>query len=628
VSDTTSTFDLLGAVSHAARDVARTLGSDGVAAVLLWGDPPEAEVVFDEGLPPVLCRAMGAAGGRVLAEALRRENRPLLVGTEALAGEEPDLAAALGTTSVPALAAFPLYAEAGIVGGMVVPVQEDADVDQARQEWRIACRSLAALQLTAAVAALRTLLDEDRRQPAGWADGVLVHDPWERVLFADGFFREFPGWNREDPFARSLNMLPGGALLARMKLSHPGALLWEEHLLPPVAGHGIPVALASLPLDLPGPGGAHARLVLVRDLRSDDQRGPDPSTRLLALGMRVAHASDELLQSVHGPNAAGALSDGSEPEARCRGIAAAELAPSLIHRALERVSGGKAREAVDMTRLAEDVLGRFGPEFAAERIRVFPFLTPGMPDVPGDPLAVARALRTMIHTARASLRPNGGTLSVRTWTQDGYAWAAVSDDGSGADGPGASGFRPLFAGARDDEGEIDEVAALAKEMGGRLVSEAHGSLWNRLTLTLPVERRAPGRPEGPSRPTASDPSEGEDGLRVLVVDDNAALRSVLRRYLERRGHQVTEAVDGDEAMDIVMAEEFDRMIVDVNMPGKTGPELYSCLEDTVPGRCGGTIFMTGGLLEDTTERFIEDSGCRSIKKPFDLGVMAQAVESF
>ena len=112
----------------------------------------------------------------------------------------------------------------------------------------------------------------------------------------------------------------------------------------------------------------------------------------------------------------------------------------------------------------------------------------------------------------------------------------------------------------------------------------------------------------------------------MIVDDNAALRSVLRRFLERRGHAVTEAVDGNDALSIVMGSGFDRVIVDVNMPGKTGPELYDCMRDLVPCLCDRTIFMTGGSLAEVTERFIEESGRPSIQKPFDLSEMARTVE--
>ncbi len=127
-------------------------------------------------------------------------------------------------------------------------------------------------------------------------------------------------------------------------------------------------------------------------------------------------------------------------------------------------------------------------------------------------------------------------------------------------------------------------------------------------------------------PSAIRVQRAESGLSVLVVDDNAALRSVLRRYLERRGHDVTEAVDAEQGLRIVGDQAFDRIIVDIRMPGKDGPEFYEDLDGVAPAMRERTIFMTGGFVESGTEDFIEGTGRPSIKKPFDLAEMARTVE--
>ena len=119
---------------------------------------------------------------------------------------------------------------------------------------------------------------------------------------------------------------------------------------------------------------------------------------------------------------------------------------------------------------------------------------------------------------------------------------------------------------------------------------------------------------------------GGHALQVLVVDDNEALRSVLRRYLERRGHAVTEAGDAEEALGMVGSRSFDRIIVDINMPGKSGPEFYTCLGDVAPTLRSRTLFMTGGFLEDATERFLVEAGRPAIQKPFDLAELVRTVE--
>jgi two-component system KDP operon response regulator KdpE len=61
--------------------------------------------------------------------------------------------------------------------------------------------------------------------------------------------------------------------------------------------------------------------------------------------------------------------------------------------------------------------------------------------------------------------------------------------------------------------------------------------------------------------------------RVLVVDDEAGIRKVVRDSLEREGHEVTTCVDGQEALERLEDEEFDLIVTDLSMPRTDGLEL-------------------------------------------------------
>ena len=60
---------------------------------------------------------------------------------------------------------------------------------------------------------------------------------------------------------------------------------------------------------------------------------------------------------------------------------------------------------------------------------------------------------------------------------------------------------------------------------------------------------------------------------VLVVDDDPQIRNLLRLYLERGGHRVTEAADGHEALERARAEKVDLVLLDVMLPGVDGLEI-------------------------------------------------------
>lgn len=66
-------------------------------------------------------------------------------------------------------------------------------------------------------------------------------------------------------------------------------------------------------------------------------------------------------------------------------------------------------------------------------------------------------------------------------------------------------------------------------------------------------------------------------LRFLVVDDNDDVRDIFVRLITRAGHDVAEAVDGVEAIDVLQAATFDVMLLDITMPRMSGLEVVRWL---------------------------------------------------
>src|SRR5512139_3771645 len=79
-------------------------------------------------------------------------------------------------------------------------------------------------------------------------------------------------------------------------------------------------------------------------------------------------------------------------------------------------------------------------------------------------------------------------------------------------------------------------------------------------------------------------------MRILVVDDDAAVRDSLARTLRFEGHQVTTACDGERALDAVRADEPDAMILDVSMPTLDG--LRACRQLRAEGVLLPVLMLT------------------------------------
>ena len=89
--------------------------------------------------------------------------------------------------------------------------------------------------------------------------------------------------------------------------------------------------------------------------------------------------------------------------------------------------------------------------------------------------------------------------------------------------------------------------------------------------------------------------------RILLADDDAATRDLVRRALEADGHKVTVTQDGSEALDrITGGEAFDVLVSDVNMPGLDGLSLAERAANALPGI--GVLLMSGFAEQLDKER--------------------------
>jgi CheY-like chemotaxis protein len=88
---------------------------------------------------------------------------------------------------------------------------------------------------------------------------------------------------------------------------------------------------------------------------------------------------------------------------------------------------------------------------------------------------------------------------------------------------------------------------------------------------------------------------------------------------------VDHAPDGEEALNKIKAQAFDLVICDLKMPRVDGMAFYRMLSAAAPGLSKRVVFVTGDVAGTDAERFLEESGCRWLAKPFRLGDLLRAV---
>ncbi|MBN1915447.1 response regulator transcription factor [Candidatus Dojkabacteria bacterium] len=113
-------------------------------------------------------------------------------------------------------------------------------------------------------------------------------------------------------------------------------------------------------------------------------------------------------------------------------------------------------------------------------------------------------------------------------------------------------------------------------------------------------------------------------MKILIVEDEDAIREVEKAYLARTGYKIVEAKSGQEAMIKFRKSKFDLIILDLNLPGKEG--IAVCREirqiSTVP------IIMVTARVEEIDEIIGLEIGADDyIKKPFSPGILVARVNS-
>ena len=105
---------------------------------------------------------------------------------------------------------------------------------------------------------------------------------------------------------------------------------------------------------------------------------------------------------------------------------------------------------------------------------------------------------------------------------------------------------------------------------------------------------------------------------VLIVDDEAGLRRVLERFLERHGYRVLSAGTAESAYEMLAAETADALLLDIHLPTMSGLALYLAIIHRWPALEGHIAIMTGDADADDVRTWLERHRCPVIRKPFDL----------
>src|SRR5688572_17548351 len=300
---------------------------------------------------------------------------------------------------------------------------------------------------------------------------------------------------------------------------------------------------------------------------------------------------------------------------------AARIVRNLLTFARKRQS---TRSMVDLNQVVRETLSLRSYEQRITNITIVDALSSGLPHVFADAHQIQQVLLNLIINAeQAMLTGNGrGTLVVRSWhdVERESIVLEVNDDGPGiAEELQPKIFDPFFTTKEVGKGTglgLTVAYAIVQEHGGRIRLASNAGSGASFYVELPLS----GTPlQRPSTPPQQADFAALAGSTVLVVEDEPALAAAVCEALTDAGFVVDRAGDGEEALRRVAAKSYDLIVCDLKMPKIDGMRFYHRLATTHPDVARRVIFVTGDVAGTEAERFLQDSGCRWLAKPFRLG---------
>ena len=277
------------------------------------------------------------------------------------------------------------------------------------------------------------------------------------------------------------------------------------------------------------------------------------------------------------------------------------------------------RQATDINDIVESVMSVTGYSLRKNNIELKRDLASEIPRVWANDDELNQVVTNLIVNAQQAIsegRKFGNVRVVSAYDAiEHRVLLSISDDGPGISHELRSRiFEPFFT-----TKEIGEGTGIGLAVCHRIVESLHGSIRVSshaghgacFTISLPAISE-----ERKIHSTQVDGRARVETSRVLIVDSEPEIASMLKEILTLDGHEVKWAASGRKALQLLARHDFQIILADLRMPGTDGVCLYDTLASLSPKLLDRVGFVTGDTFSSSTNDFIKETECSYIEKPF------------
>ena len=319
----------------------------------------------------------------------------------------------------------------------------------------------------------------------------------------------------------------------------------------------------------------------------------------------------------------------------------AQRAGTIVRSLLLMARGEKPEhKPVNLNEIVNQTVAMRNYQLRVSNIRIELDLEPGLPVILGDSHQLKQMMLNLLINAEQAIEAGRGRGTIHISTgrprtgQPRTVALEVCDDGVGIPREIApSIFDPFFTTKRAGAGTglgLSIVSNIVREHGGEVRVEPGPERGSRFVVEFPAgpwrQQEARG-PEGEKMLAAAAVREHPTGgrKRVLVVEDEPTVASLVADVLREEGHEVETILDSVAALERLTRQDFDLVICDLKMPKLDGRALYE--EGIRRGRLrrDRVLFITGDTMRPRTLDFVHRDRLPFLAKPFLVDELTRKV---
>lgn len=490
-------------------------------------------------------------------------------------------------------------------------------------------------------------------------DGVIAVNPDGRVTLLNPLAEKLTGWREHEAIGQPLQQVfpvktdrQSASDLAtqvmrtgKQNKSASGTLLQRKD------GSEVPISNSIAPIVSVPDEPACGAVIAFRDVSDELNREAyirhvQKLESLAVMSSGIAHDFNNLLTPVMG--FAGMLRSevGTNPRANqmldqieMATKRAAELTRQLL------AYTGKASltvHTVNLNQLISDMLPLLKASISRKAVLQTSF-SELLPLIEGDESQIRQVLINLVMNASEALSNGSGNITLKTRQESitpeqrsrGYGGGNsidgefiivdVIDDGLGiAPDTMAKIFDPFFTTKFTGRGlGLSAVLGIVQSHRGMLFVESHVSQGSKFSIAFPK----PNRPQSTGQTLGRQTPMNRTQPRILVIDDEAPIRTLLKSMLERAGYQPAIATDGYDAMQQFgdQLTQFDVMLIDMLMPRMDGVETVTQIRQRFPS--AKIILMSGYSPQALSNQLNQLGICGLLQKPFQMQQVLSALAS-